>query len=89
MSVTVHTVYLCSVTVLQCKWPRALLLLLNKYKLENEERLSSVTLSRQYKISGHFPYSLQHLYLVMHYLRQGYSATSNTTEICKETFKTV
>jgi len=26
MSVTVHTVYLCSVTVLQCKWPRALLL---------------------------------------------------------------
>jgi len=29
MSVTVHTVYLCSVTVLQCKWPRALLLLLN------------------------------------------------------------
>ena len=21
MSVTVHTVYLCSVTVLQCKWP--------------------------------------------------------------------
>ena len=29
MSVTVHTVYVCSVTVLQCKWPRALLLLLN------------------------------------------------------------
>jgi len=29
MSVTVHTVCLCSVTVLQCKWPRALLLLLN------------------------------------------------------------
>ena len=34
MSVTVHTVYLCSVTVLQCKWPRALLLLLNIFYQE-------------------------------------------------------
>ena len=33
-SVTVHTVYLCSVTVLQCKWPLALLLLLNIYNSE-------------------------------------------------------
>jgi len=33
MSVTLHTVYLCSVTVLQCKWPRALMLLLNIYEI--------------------------------------------------------
>ena len=38
MSVTVHTVYLCSVTVLQCKWPRALLLLLNIYKINTKNK---------------------------------------------------